>query len=102
MGVECYYRIVEQALACPTVSPESAAANLALDEQLLLTKTSSSLGFWESEQPVVVLGRSGRITEQVNQQACAVDNIEILRRCSGGGAVVLGPGCLNYSLLFSL
>ena len=22
--------------------------------------------------------------------------------CSGGGAVSLGPGCLNYSLIFSL
>src|SRR5258708_7906644 len=31
MGVECYYRIVEQASACP----ESAAANLALDEWAL-------------------------------------------------------------------
>ena len=49
-----------------------------------------------------MLGRGGRIAEQVNQPACAANNIEILRRCSGGGAVVLAPGCLNYSLVFSL
>src|SRR5260370_38894155 len=58
--------------------------------------------FWESAQPVVVLGLSGRIEDQVNQPACAADNVAILRRCSGGGAVVLAPGCLNYTLLFSL
>jgi len=58
--------------------------------------------FWESARPIVVLGRGGRIEEQVNQPACAADNVAILRRCSGGGAVVLAPGCLNYTLLFSL
>ena len=112
MGVECYYRIVEQASACP---------NLELDEWMLAESLwgrliacpcnrrqaislphRCSYRFWESPRPVVVLGRSGRIAEQVNQEACAADNIDILRRCSGGGAVVLAPGCLNYSLVFSL
>ncbi len=59
-------------------------------------------GLWESPRPVVVVGRSGRIDEQVNQKACAADNVEILRRSSGGGAVILAPGCLSYTLLFSL
>src|SRR5258708_13586678 len=58
--------------------------------------------FWESARPIVVLGLGGRIEEQVNQPACATDNVAILRRCSGGGAVVLASGCLNYTLLFSL
>jgi lipoate-protein ligase A len=76
MGVECYYR---------SVSLESVSSSI-----------------WESAKPIVVLGLGGRIEEQVNQPACAADNIEILRRSSGGGAVVLAPGCLAYTLLFSL
>src|SRR5207248_5738967 len=106
-----YYLIVEQASACS--AEESAAANLELDEFLIAQtpkefsseKTSSGIlpyRFWESSVPVVVLSRGGRISEQVNQPACVAGNIEILRRCSGGGAVVLAPGCLNYTLLFSL
>ncbi len=31
--------------------------------------------------------------------ACEARGIPILRRCSGGGTVVQGPGCLNYALV---
>jgi lipoate-protein ligase A len=74
---------------------------LALDE-LSLDQQKEGLRFWECSQPVVVVGRGGRIEEQVRVEACDADGVDVLRRSSGGGAVVLGPGCLNYSLLFSL
>jgi lipoate---protein ligase len=79
---------------------DTAASNLALDE-FLLSQNEEGLRFWECAQPVVVAGRSGLIEEQVRLEACAEDGVEVLRRCSGGGAVVLGPGCLNYSLVLS-
>jgi lipoate-protein ligase A len=85
----------------PNIAPNNAAANLALDE-LLLDQRKEALRFWECSQPVVVVGRSGRVEEQVRVEACEADGVEVLRRSSGGGAVVLGPGCLNYSLVFSL
>jgi lipoate-protein ligase A len=84
-----------------TVPPEHAAENLAFDE-FLLNQREDVLRFWECARPVVVVGRGGRILEQVRSDACAADGVDVLRRCSGGGAVVLGPGCLNYSLVFSL
>ena len=31
--------------------------------------------------------------------ACERRGIPVLRRCSGGGTVVQGPGCLNYALI---
>jgi lipoate-protein ligase A len=83
------------------LSPNIAAANLALDE-LSLDQQKEGLRFWECSQPVVVVGRGGRIEEQVRVEACEADEVEILRRSSGGGAVLLGPGCLNYSLVSSL
>lgn len=81
-------------------APQSVEENLALDE-ILLQQGEEVLRFWESDRPVVVVGRSGRIEDQVRVEACAADGVNILRRSSGGGAVVLAPGCLNYSLVFS-
>jgi len=39
------------------------------------------------------------VATEVNVAACETRNIPILRRCSGGGTVLQGPGCLNYSLI---
>ena len=39
---------------------------------------------------------------EVNVAACEARGIPILRRCSGGGTVVQGPGCLNYTLILRI
>jgi lipoate-protein ligase A len=57
------------------------------------------LRFWESAEYFVVVGYANKVTAEVNQAACAEMNVPILRRCSGGGTVLQGPGCLNYSLI---
>src|SRR4051812_4138769 len=98
MGFECYYRASVRLI---TTSPDGAPENLALDE-FLLSQGEETLRFWECPRPVVVVGRGGRIAEQVRVKECEEDGVEVLRRCSGGGAVVLGPGCLNFSFVFSL
>ncbi|MCX6621881.1 MAG: lipoate--protein ligase family protein [Acidobacteria bacterium] len=60
------------------------------------------LRLWEATEPVVVLGRSGSISRDTDEDACARDGVPILRRESGGGAVVLAAGCINYSLILPL
>src|SRR5258706_1840281 len=79
----------------------SPAENLAFDEKLL-DAGCEALRFWESPVHFVVLGRSGRLEEEVNVAACEAAGIPILRRSSGGGTVLQGPGCLNYALALSL
>ena len=77
------------------------AENLACDEALLdvCEETGEeTLRFWESPVPFVVVGYGNRIASEVNVEECQRRGVPILRRCSGGGTVVQGPGCLNYNL----
>lgn len=57
---------------------------------------------WEAPRPVVVVGRSNRLDDWVETRRCRDDGIDVLRRSSGGGAVVLAPGCLNYAVCLAL
>lgn len=80
--------------------------NIALDEVLLeeLDERGGNpvLRFWESDRLFVVLGRSSRVTDDVDLAACHEDGLPILRRASGGGTVLQGPGCLSYALVLPL
>jgi lipoate---protein ligase len=84
----------------------SAAANLACDEALLDACEDGSgaevLRFWEPEQCFVVAGFSNEVAREVNLTACRQAGLGVFRRCSGGGAVLQGPGCLNYSLVLKI
>ena len=78
------------------------AENVALDEALLDAAEAGELPgdvlrLWESPQPIVVVGRSSRVAEEVRLDACREANVPILRRASGGAAIVAGPGCLMYA-----
>jgi lipoate-protein ligase A len=84
-------------------SPEE---NLALDDALLeeLDERGGDpvLRFWESDRYFVVLGPSCRLLDDVHTAACEQDGIGWLRRSSGGGTVLQGPGCLSYALVLPL
>lgn len=80
--------------------------NLACDEALLefceQGYSHDILRVWESPDPFVVLGYSNKIKGEVNLKACERHEIPVLRRTSGGGTVLQGPGCLNYALILKL
>lgn len=77
--------------------------NLACDEALgdnfEAADGGEVLRLWEPAGYFVVVGYSNRVTAEVNVAACEERGIPILRRFSGGGAVLQGPGCLNYTLV---
>jgi len=79
--------------------------NIAFDEVLWCLAEKHGRGeylrFWESSKIFIVLGRIGRAEIDVNSIHTQKDNILVLRRSSGGGTVVQGPGCLNYTLVLS-
>jgi lipoate-protein ligase A len=84
----------------------SPAENLALDEALLdeLDERGGDpmLRFWESDRHFVVLGRSSRLEGDVHVAACEREGVPVLRRASGGGTVLQGPGCLSYAFVLPL
>src|SRR5688572_16244067 len=84
----------------------SPIENLALDETLLdeLDDVGGDpvLRFWESSRHFVVLGPSCRLMDDVHVDACEADGVAVLRRASGGGTVLQGPGCLSYALVLPL
>jgi lipoate-protein ligase A len=48
------------------------------------------------------VGRSSEILQEVHVDLCQRDGIPVLRRPSGGAAVVVGPGCLMYAVVLNL
>jgi len=79
--------------------------DLALDEFALMKAEAGELGqtlrFWEPRRYFVVLGRAGRASADCIIDVCRRDGVTIERRISGGGTVLQGPGCVNYSLVLS-
>jgi lipoate---protein ligase len=82
------------------------AANLACDEALLDWREQNGgngiLRFWHSPEKFVVVGYANKIRAEVNVAGCEAEKIPIFRRCSGGGTVLQGAGCLNYALILQI
>lgn len=80
--------------------------NLALDEALLNqaerdAQPTGLLRIWQPAEPLVVIGRASRLHDEVDTDACLTRGVPVLRRTSGGAAIVSGPGCLMYAVLLS-
>jgi lipoate---protein ligase len=93
-------------MRCLDLTLPTPAENLALDEALLEEAEagqglSETLRFWEPAGPMVVVGRSSKVSAEVHLPACRELGVPVLRRVSGGAAVVAGPGCLMYGLVLS-
>ncbi len=88
--------------------PADPREQLALEEVLLEQldasgdKEDEALLIWEPEALCVVLGFANRVAEEANAAACRAAGVPILRRVSGGGTVLHGPGSLNFSLILRI
>lgn len=75
--------------------------SFSLDEDLagaLAPGDPPAVRLWEPPAVAVVLGRGNDEAREVRSEACRADGVPVLRRLGGGGAVVLGPGCLVVSV----
>lgn len=78
--------------------------NQALEEVLLNSVAHRQfdfiLRFWSSK-PCVIIGRNQSLKAEVNVEFCKSHHIPIIRRITGGGAVYLDLGCLNFSFILN-
>ena len=79
--------------------------NIFYDETLLESAEDGTQGevlrFWEAKEFFIVLGKTSKEKDDVKIEEVRKDDIGIIRRPSGGGTVLQGPGCFNYSLILS-
>lgn len=75
--------------------------NLALEEYLFRHKKehTMTLCMWQNDKTIVI-GRYQDLLEEVNMKFATEEDICIVRRNSGGGAVYHDLGNLNYTIIF--
>lgn len=87
------------------ISFANPSENILYDDVLLTMAeeglTGNTLRIWESPICFVVLGRTGKVEEDLNFETLRKDAVPVLRRSSGGGTVLQGAGCLNFSFILS-
>lgn len=87
------------------ITLKSPKDNILYDEVLLRCAEAGQSGeilrFWESPRDFIVLGRISKEEDDVNMPEARRHDIPVLRRSSGGGTVIQGKGCLNYTLILS-
>lgn len=76
------------------------AINLAIEEFALkhLPMDDSYLLFYINH-PSIIIGKHQNTIEEINQEYCKENNVQIVRRLSGGGAVYHDLGNLNFSFI---
>ena len=86
--------------------PDCPSSHYLATEEALLDHCENTgqetLAFWESSEHIVVLGYGNKTAVECDEARCDADRIPILRRCSGGGTVLQGPGCVNYVLTLQI
>jgi lipoate-protein ligase A len=74
--------------------------NLALEEYVFYNFDPSQeyVLLWQNE-PSVIIGRNQNTVEEINSRFIKENNINVVRRMSGGGAVYHDLGNLNYTFI---
>lgn len=73
--------------------------NLALEEYIVRNFKEKDYLLFYINEPSIIIGRNQNTLEEVNQNYVEENNINIVRRISGGGAVYHDFGNLNFSFI---
>jgi lipoate-protein ligase A len=80
------------------LGPRAFALDIALDE-VLVRRGSPVVRVWRPLQRVVVLGVASRAADELLLEQCRADNLPVLRRSTGGGAVLVTPDVACFSCI---
>ena len=70
--------------------PRDGPLQLAIDEVLLSSRTRA-IRFWEWGERAIVIGSHQSVANEVDVEAAAALGFRVLRRMSGGGAMIVEP-----------
>ncbi len=77
-----------------------ASLNLAMEEYILTDSgIQEPVLFFYINAPSIIIGRHQNTLDEINSDFVRRNHIQVVRRCSGGGAVYHDLGNLNYSLI---
>lgn len=84
-------------------TPRSPVEQMEVDErwarEVAACLRPPTLRIWEWSGPCVVVGRFQSIPDEVHEDVARAEGIEVVRRCTGGGAMFIEPGnTITYSL----
>ena len=84
--------------------PRPPLLNMALDETLLYRvadgKRNPTLWFWDWTDPCIVIGSYQSVANEIDLDAAAAERFAFVRRISGGGSMLVEPGCtITYSII---
>ncbi len=90
------WRIIPESFETPTM-------NMALDESLTMRvgrgDRPATLRIWGWSRTCIVLGRFQSVKNEVDEIAAAENDVSLVRRISGGGAMFIEPeGAITYSI----
>ena len=74
--------------------------NLAVEEYLFSKTTDDIFMLWQNE-PSVIIGKNQNAYAEINMDYVRSNNIHIVRRITGGGAVYHDLGNVNYTFISS-
>lgn len=74
--------------------------NLALEEYLLTSADKEIFMLWRNDNTIVV-GKNQNTAAEINARYVADNNISVVRRLTGGGAVFHDKGNLNFSFILN-
>lgn len=75
------------------------AVNLALEEYIFRQLPENNYLLFYINEPSIIIGKNQNTVEEVNAEYVKENNLHIVRRMSGGGAVYHDHGNLNFSFI---
>lgn len=91
------WRFIDSDIADPFyVTAADDAISLARKEN----KVENTLHFYRRNPPTISIGRSRIIEHDIDLKECMKNNVQIVRRTTGGGTIFTDEKCLIYSLIF--
>lgn len=95
--------MVKPGLKCVNLRGLNIFNQLQLEE-VLLRHTSDNWLIFNSQIPLktIVVGFSGKILELLNVDLCSKDNVNVIRRYSGGGTVIVDHNTVFVSFIMNV